>query len=231
MPKQESGIRPSCGLPYELYADAQLTDDKKNLEVMMKAGNEIFGERASGTPIKVYAPGEYLTLESEEKNNHDFETARAWDFAVSAGDKLTNSFPLSAFRGKEYYLRLYGPNGFFREFKGTKNDPSLQVLCDYQRNPQQKSELTGNIALHFINRSSYAQTVQITDNAYDNRSIRRKIQPNNQKTIVLNVKANHGWYNFTVNINNNNYFVRQYAGRVETGGESISDPAMGKDQI
>jgi phospholipase C len=228
MPNQEPGTRPSCGLPYELYADAQLTDDKKNLNVVMKAGQQVFGKQSSGAPFKVYAPAEYLTIEGEKKGKRIFETARAWDFAVNAGNELIGSFQLNAFKGKKYYLRLYGPNGFFREFKGMKNDPCLQVKCGYQWSHQFKNKLTGNIALYFTNQSGHEHTVKITDNAYGNELIKRKIQPDNQKTIIFDLEQSYGWYDITVNIQGNKYFARQYAGRVETGAESHSDPAMGR---
>ena len=76
LPQQEQGVRPSCALPYELYVDGTLTEDKKNFEVIMKAGNEFFGETSSGSPFQVYAPGRYKD-----------EDMRSWAYAVAAGDE------------------------------------------------------------------------------------------------------------------------------------------------
>src|SRR4030095_725693 len=44
MPVQERGIRSSSALPYELYADGMLSEDKNSVEISMKAGNEFFGQ-------------------------------------------------------------------------------------------------------------------------------------------------------------------------------------------
>jgi phospholipase C len=84
-----------------------------------------------------------------------FEPVRTWHYAVSAGDALTDEWPLEAFEDGNYHLRVYGPNGFFGEFIGSPNDPQIKIEC----NPA---------------------------------------------------------------------FTKRYAGRVETGKESISDPFMGR---
>lgn len=228
MPDQEPGTRPSCGLPYELYVDGQLTKTKKELELTMKAGDEAFGSRSAGAPFKVYAPGEYITAESEGKNDRDFERARAWDYAIVAGDQLTDTYPLSHFKGDTYHLCVYGPNGFFRELTGEKNDPLLEISCYYQPKNQKKGGLTGNLALQITNQSKRPTTVKISDNAYGNDSVNKKILASGQKNIILRTEKSYGWYDITVEIQDHKRFARRYAGRVETGEERTSDPAMGK---
>ena len=59
MPVQEKGIRNSCTLPYELYADGKLAADKKSFEISLGAGDKVFGDLAAGSPFHVYAPGKY----------------------------------------------------------------------------------------------------------------------------------------------------------------------------
>jgi phospholipase C len=228
MPKQEPGMRRSCGLPYELYADATLTQNKKAVELTMKAGKEVFGSRSAGSAFKVYAPEEYLAPESEENNKRNFETARAWDYAVSAGDELTDTYPVEAFKSKEYFLRVYGPNGFFREFSGNKKDPLLDIQCSYEQNKDAQNKLTGNLALQIVNQSRKNHTIQISDNSYGKGSVSKKVPAAGKKTVVLNLNSSHGWYDVTIKIKGNDAFSRQYAGRVETGKESYSDPAMAK---
>jgi phospholipase C len=228
MPDQEPGTRPSCGLPYELYVDGQLSKNKKSLMLTMSAGDEVFGRRSAGAPFKVYAPGEYLAPENEEKGAGEFERAHAWDFAVVAGGQLAETYPLSHFKGNYYHLRVYGPNGFFRELRGDKNDPPLEVNCGYQHEIQQENKLTGNVELLISNRSQHAKKIQITDNAYGNNSLTKKIPASGRKTLVLNLESSHGWYDVTIKVSGNDSFSRQYAGRVENGKERTSDPAMGR---
>jgi phospholipase C len=229
MPKQEPGARPSCGLPYELYADGWLTGDKKAFQLRMEAGDIVFGSRSAGAPFKVYALGEYLTRESEKKGKQEFEKARAWDYAVTAGDSLTDTYPLSAFKENEYHLQLHGPNGFFRELKGSKHDPPVSIRCSYEQDNNFSDKLTGNLALYIINESRRSQTIQIADNAYGNKAVTKKVPASGRKTVVLKLDASHGWYDITVKMKGNKAFSRRYAGRVETGEELYSDPAMGRD--
>lgn len=228
IPQQEQGVRPSCGLPYELYADIKLTPNKEAIKLVMKAGNEVFGPRAAGSPFKVYALGKYLTPKSEENNNPDFETARVWDYAVSAGDELTDTYPIKAFKSREYDLQVHGPNGFYREFHGNRKDPLLDIQCSYEQNEDGSNKLTGNLTLQITNRSHQKYQVQVSDNSYGKGMISKKIPALSKKTVVLNLNSSHGWYNITIKIEGYEAFGRQYAGRVETGKGSYSDPAMGR---
>lgn len=85
----------------------------------MHAGNEIFGNNSAGSPFTVYAIGNY-TAKGGNTNSKYAEPRRVWQFAVKAGDSVMYEWPLQDFENENYHLRLYGPNGFFREFAGTK---------------------------------------------------------------------------------------------------------------
>ncbi|MGN6617306.1 MAG: alkaline phosphatase family protein, partial [Ilyomonas sp.] len=229
MSQQEPGTKPANPLPYELYAYGGLSADKKNFEIIMQAKKDMFGERSAGSPFIIYAPGEYLSLEAERKNEKVFEPVRAWHFAVNAGDSLTEKWPLDAFKDKNYHLRLYGPNGFFREFMGNVNDPELLVHCEYEINPQQKNQPTGNIIVSVANLSkNRSYDLAITDNAYKSKSVSKKIDPSAKKIIVLDLENSSGWYDFTVHTRDNKNFLKRYAGKVETGKESSTDPFMAR---
>lgn len=222
MSKQERGVKAACSLPYQLYADGKLSGDQKSFELNMQAKNEVFGDQAAGSPFKVYVPGDFL-------QNGKTEKARSWDYAVSAGDELNDSWDLSSFEHQNYHVRVYGPNGFFREYKGNATDPLLNVLCDYERSRMFKNKLTGNVNLKIKSLDNTKPChVEITDNAYKHKSIRRTIPANGEDSVVLDLKKNTGWYDFTITVKGFPQFSKRYAGRVETGKESISDPAMGK---
>jgi phospholipase C len=47
-------------------------------------------------------------------------------------------------------------------------------------------------------------------------------------TIALDTGNSFGWYDFSVKIKGNTTFERRYAGRVETGAASKTDPLMGR---
>lgn len=219
MAVQEKGIRSSCALPYEFYADGVLSADKRSFEILLKAGNQFFGALSAGSPFHVYAPGMYLQ-----------EDVQAWAYAVAAGDVLADSWPLRNFENSNYHLRIYGPNGFFREFTGNENDPMIDVAGKYEQNKNNMKRLTGNIVLQIKNRNKQAQTVIISDNSYKTGTREQLLEGSKDAliNIVLDTSKSHGWYDFSVRIKDNASFERRYAGRVETGVASKTDPLMGK---
>ncbi|MFA6247103.1 MAG: phospholipase C, phosphocholine-specific [Mucilaginibacter sp.] len=223
MPKQEPGIKPSCALPYELYADGLLSEDKKTFEIKFKAGNTAFGAQAVGAPFNVYAPGNYASFHDPQK----MEAVRTWSYAAKAGDTLTDSWPLNEFENNNYYLRTYGPNGFYRAFKGNANDPGIGVQFTYQTNGK---KLTGNVVLTFwLIGTNTPITVDVIDNAYKTGAKQLTIQQESfaPQTIKLDLSKQHGWYDFSIRVKGYGDFEKRYAGRVETGSSSYSDPLMG----
>lgn len=231
MPEQEKGIRPSCALPYQIYADGRLSADKKGFELNFASRNDVFGKAAAGAPFNVYAPGNYLN-----KDSGAMEPVRTWAYGVKAKDKLTDLWPLAEFEDQQYHLRVYGPNGFFREFSGNTEDPQLDTLVEYQTSLMNSSKLTGNIELTLRNLSrSDSYSIEIVDNAY--RTARRTVvlsgngsgsKGKDSVTVVLALDKSFGWYDFTVSIGGHGKFQKRYAGRVETGKFSFSDPLMGR---
>jgi phospholipase C len=202
--EQEKGVRPSCALPYELYAEASI--DKGDVVLKMKAGSDFFGSSAKGSPFIVYAPGSY-------KEGNATEISRSWSFAVKAGDVIAYRWPLAAFENGNYHLRLYGPNGFYRELMGAAND--VNVRCEYERDT--KGRITGNVVV-----KAEGLSVTVTDNAYKKGLLKGK------GSVVVELGDSRGWYDLTVRVQGHAGFERRYAGRVETGKESISDPFMGR---
>ncbi|HEY4934989.1 MAG TPA: alkaline phosphatase family protein, partial [Puia sp.] len=229
MPKQEAGIKPSNGLSYQLYADGKLNKEKNTYEIRFEASGKIFGKKALGSAFNVYAPGKYLHLEN---GSPVFKDLRTWAFAVKSSDQLSASWPLQEFENNMYHLRIYGPNGFFREFKGSALDPLIDIECEYQTKEINKFKFTGNIEIVMANPTSMPFRVVITDNAYKNLPVKKILHPadkNHGNMIVpIDLSKQFGWYDFTVKIIGNDLFEKRYAGRVETGETGYSDPYMGR---
>jgi phospholipase C len=223
MPRQEKGVRPSCALPYELYVDGKLNADKTAFEIKFAAGNKVWGNEAAGAPFNVYAPGSYL------HQNGNFEHVRTWAYGLTAGDNLSDNWPIHEFADKNYHLRVYGPNGFFREFKGNIKDPDgIRIDFDYQHALASNKKLTGNVELSIANLSTQPQTIEITDHAYHSNNHKKTLSASGKATVVLNLEKSHYWYDFSVKVTGHNSFEKRYAGRVETGRPGYSDPFMGK---
>jgi phospholipase C len=218
MPKQEVGIKPSCALPYQLHADGNLNDDRSAFAITFAAGNRFFGPDALGAPFNVYAPGKYLE-----------ENMRTWAYAVKAGDHINDSWPLHEFENGSYHLRVNGPNGFFREFGGSVDDPEFAVVFDYQSTPDKKP--TGNVTLLFKNTGKQTCNLQLID--HTGREPVKKIPLLAGKELIATIKLekSYGWYDFTIKADNTDTYLRRFAGRVETGKSSFSDPVMGRVSV
>ncbi len=221
LPQQEKGTRDSSSLPYELYADGRLSMDKKNYEISMKSGNKVFATAAAGSPFNVYAPGVFRG-----------EKVKTWAYAVEAGEDITASWQLGDFANNIYHLMIYGPNGFFREFTGTKDDPAIDLLCVYDRSTLRPELLTGNLVVQVVNREDHSQVIELIDNAYKTSNRNIVLDPAGgqraSQSLVLNLSASFGWYDFTISSKGNALFGKRYAGRVETGKPSKTDPFMGR---
>jgi len=227
MPKQEVGVKPSSGLAYQLYTKAHLNLEKKTFDIRFICSNQIFGKKSLGSPFNVYAPGKYL---QKVNGSPVFKELRAWAFAVKSAEHLDASWPLSEFENGIYHLRVYGPNGFYREFLGSENDPVIDINCAYQITGMNKP--TGDIDLVLANRSNKPVTIEITDNAYKTLPIKKLLYPAvktaEQKHVSLKLSKQFGWYDFTIRVAGHDVFERRYAGRVETGRPGFSDPYMGR---
>lgn len=220
-PQQEPGVRTLCPLHYQLYADAKLSSDKKNLELTLKAKDEIFGRRSKGSPFNVYFPRKYAGRDGT------FENTGSRSYAVVAGGDLSDTWPVQSFENGIYHVRVYGPNGFFRECAGKASDPEIAIDCDYERSRRSIKKLTGNLSLNIISLNpGRSHTIEIHDNAYKNKPIKKLIT--NESAIVLNLGKSFGWYDFTVRVQGYDDFERRYAGHVETGEAGYTDPFMGQ---
>lgn len=226
LPRQEKGTRPSCALPYELAVDGTLSVDRKSFTIRFSAGKEVFGAKASGAPFHVYGPGKMRVGQSEPA---EFGPGTSRFYGVTAGDKLEDSWSVADFEGGAYHLRVHGPNGFFREFRGTMEDPAIEISLEPARAGQ---SLTGNAVLRLANRGTRPLNFEIEDASYGETkqtvTLSASGQNGDQGQVTLDFSRSQGWHDVRVRIAEAPGFERRYAGRIETGKESISDPAMGR---
>ncbi len=210
---QEKGIRPACALPYELYADGNLTEDGTNWELRLAAGNQLHGSVSAGAPFNVYL-----------RNLKDGKDLQVATFAVKSGDTLIRQFPLDLFGGEEYLIEVHGPNGFYRAFIGrVASQPAVKIHSTYERNA---SGLTGNVQVNLDNVSGRSVFVTIADHAYGATAVRKELLPGEDTVVILPLRSSNGWYDVTIKADGWDAEAR-YAGHVDTGTPSISDPLMG----
>lgn len=149
-----------------------------------------------------------------------------------AGDELTGQWSLDDFENNKCHLELNGPNGFFREFKGNDKDPAVAISLDYERKKLNSKKLSGNLLIKISNKNpDQPYCVEIKDNSYKKEKLTRLVASKgsgkDMVTIILNLQNSFGWYDFTITIGGNKSFAKRYAGHVETGEMSRTDPAMG----
>ena len=229
LPHQEHGTRPACALPYELAAEGSLNADRKTFEIQFSAGRTLFGQRSAGAPFRVYTSGR---IRARNGASAAFETGRAWDYAVSAGDSILGLWQLEDFEDEAYHLCVYGPNGFFREFRGTASAPLLQA----QLQPVHAAGVAnGNLELKLVNNSEHPLTVMVDDLSYGSEQRIVKLSAAGSSpghaSLKINLTSSFGWYDLRIRMKEEAIFDYRYAGHIETGRESVSDPCIGSVKL
>ena len=105
-------------------------------------------------------------------------------------------------------VSLYGPNGFYRRF--------------FSKTPF--AETIGFAGSTLTLLAPQPVTLTWRDEAYGQPSRRFDLKTAVPQTITLDLSPSHGWYDFTIS---GEGFSQRFAGHVEDGKPSVSDPAMG----
>jgi phospholipase C len=190
---QEKGTRFSRALPYQLHVHSKVSgDDGFELQFV--------NEGLAGAVFHVY---DMLHLDRIPRR-----------YTVEAG-KILEDVWHSGSDGKNYNLEIYGPNGFFRHFKGNTSSPEPEILLSYDTRK-------GGITVQVVGDPKVGplQVVSVVYGSDESWSIKA----GNKKTWSLASSGN--WYDFTATLGGNEKYTRRFAGRVETGKHSVSDPAM-----
>jgi phospholipase C len=209
MPSQEPGVRRSCPLPYELSCDGKFTADGRGFSIRFAAGNKQFGEQAAGAPFMVYW----------YNRGND---VRVRNYAVAAGGELDDSWTLE---DPNYRLCAYGPNGFFRSWQG--GEARVEASIETGRSLSNIAARTGQLFVRLVDQDALSRRAVTVQNAYSGESERTILEAGKPVEVAIHTVDTFGWYDFTIRVEGDEMFEIRYAGRVETGGWSYSDPAMG----
>ncbi|MDB5419296.1 MAG: phospholipase phosphocholine-specific, partial [Phenylobacterium sp.] len=196
-PVQATGVRPSRALPYSAEANVRFEDGKLLLDLAE------FGRQA--VVLHAY---DLLDLERVPRR-----------YTIGSGQTLTDAWALS---GGAYDLYVLGPNGFHRRFRGV-GEPGLTVSGG-------QDHLTHQFGPNLQNRGKRAVEVVVSPNAYARARPRwrhRLAAGDSHAGLWDPPWATGGWYDYSVTVAGDPRYVWRFAGRIEGGGHSISDPAMG----
>jgi phospholipase C len=198
LPEQEPGTRPARALPYELHVDGKVDTSLRGLRLFFRNIGK------SGAAFQV--------------RSGDGQTG-PWTYTVGAGDETSDSFGSGG--ATSYDFSVFGPNGFLRAFAGGLAEGSSNLTVEAIYNADSEG-----IALLIRNHGLSAEKVSIFD-AYSGKRQTRMLQPQDSATYINQLQKSFGWYDLTVRVDSDASFQRQLAGHVETGRDSVSDPAIG----
>ena len=132
-------------------------------------------------------------------------------FTVEAGKSIEEPWP----QGSDF--AVHGPNGFFRSFRG---NGKLGVALDYD-------ERGSVLGLTLTNLGSQTMQVNLVD-GYTNRTSRQTVRARASETATISLRNAGGWYDVRITVDGAKGFEVHYAGHVENGAASISDPLLGR---
>lgn len=201
-PSQEAGTRISRALPYEFIVSDSISSSQQLTLSIDNTGK-------GGAPFVCYDINNMMSENVVKK------------YAVEGGkaikDALTSPSP------DHYAFSLHGPNGFIRQFYGSFADSTCTLAESYISYDLN----TETVVINLVNKGSSDATFQLIDNAYNtsySKSV--KVSAGSSAQEQVNMASYGHWYDFSVVVNDRNCYERRSSGRMETGKDSISDPAM-----
>lgn len=199
MPIQEPGTRPARAVPYQpnVFAQINPTNDTVTLN---------FGNTGKSAVVFHVRSGNTQT--------------GPWTYTVEPFAQVSDKWSYSTGNQNTYDLSVYGPNGFFRTFKGSlsgQNKANLQILV-------LPDILQSRLSLEIMNLSTTAQ-VTITD-AYTNDRTVHRLHPGQPIALHSSLSKTGGWYDLVLEVDSDPTFQQRIAGHIETGKDSTTDPAI-----
>jgi phospholipase C len=204
MPVQEPGTRPARPLPYEFTTQCRLEKERLYVDFVNtgKAGTAFYAynQRAPHEPPRRYA--------------------------VSAGQKLSDYWDISGQRSA-YDVAVYGPNGYMSHFRGRLPDklqketanPEVAAHCDGK---------LGDVYLIYAN-SGVQPCTLIASNSYGStEATHNSLAPGATSQERWSLASSSGWFDLSITQATEPEFLRRFAGHIETGRPSTSDPG-GRD--
>jgi phospholipase C len=197
VPTQEKGIRPARALPYEL-----------NVYAVVNASNS--------TILLTFLNSGRATVVFHVRSGNPADPVRY--YTVEPGKSLVGTWNVAL----AYNLSVYGPNGFVRFFNGRIGASAAVLLVVSAYNIGNLPSIGWKIS----NRGATVAGVNVLD-AYTGNSTTRLLVPGETLFDQASLNQFQGWYDLIITAAGDPSFKYRLAGHVETGSDSISDPALG----
>ena len=134
-------------------------------------------------------------------------------YTVEPGKALTDGWAA----GSGYDVSVHGPNGFFRQFRAGQRPPAVTITTAYDAH---------KITLVFTNTGRDRVRLTVVD-AYGSRTVTVLLRAGESTRRTWVLSRTRGWYDLTVTVAGADGAVQRFAGHVESGRDSITDPNMG----
>ncbi len=194
-------------LPYALHANGRVTDGKFWIDLVNTG--------AAGAVFQVY-------------DNTD--RRGPWRYTIESGKSHSTS-QWHDEQADRFDLSVHGPNGFFRQFRdGGPGFSEIQVAPAYE-------PADGNVLLTIRNSGKAPVKVQAAQDAVyataDGESRERTITvpAGGSAEARWNIRPSDHWYDISVVLHGDAQFLTRFAGHMETGLPSKTDPAIGKMRV
>ncbi|SFU97012.1 phosphocholine-specific phospholipase C [Pseudoduganella namucuonensis] len=140
-------------------------------------------------------------------------------YTVEAGKSLSDVWtPVPRDQGK-YDLWVLGPNGFHRQLQGAVGGQGGALAMSLEG-------YGSGLRLTLRNDGVATREVALRKLAYGDAPVQlRTLAPGESARILLPLEAQRHWYDYSVQSGD---WLRRFAGRLETGRDGVSDPAMGE---
>lgn len=200
--RQEAKPRVARALPYELHAHARL--DARNQALELDFVN-------SGRAGAVFHVFDRLRETVPER------------YTVDAGTRLVSTWPING--GSPYDLEIFGPNGFLRRFTAKaqegaqRPDAGLDVRAGYDAS-------AGELRLTLVNHGSAPCSMTVHDNAYGAPARNYRVLAGASIDSHWELASSSGWYDVSVAAATPADASWRFAGHLETGRSSMTDPAL-----
>ena len=202
LPAQEAGVRPARAVPYQLQV------------------RESVNHAAGSVTIQFENTGRQAAVFQVRSGSGQ---GGPWTYTVGPNAKVSDNWAVAASGQSRYDLSVHGPNGFLRRFKGSvsgQGQAHLDVSSEY--------DVEGNgIGLKVRNAGSVRSAVRVLD-GYTNRTSIHEVEAGKTVSQHWSLESSFGWYDLVVETDSDAAFHQQLAGHVETGRDSVTDPAIGR---
>jgi len=158
--------------------------------------------------------GEAAAVFQVRSRTHD---GGPWVFTVGSGAVVAESWDIGDLGGYEF--SVHGPHGFMRRFANAVDDMEVHVELHIDAEREQ-------IRVAFFNATDVPRQLVVKD-AYTGDTKTYTLSPAARADSLWDIAATQRWYDLRIIDSDDVGFRRQFAGHVENGRDSHSDPAIG----